>query len=73
MAVEKKEKTEEIWEVNLTGRVSFRNSTLTLKEDHEEVPPLLQTDNRRLSEAVMATHFPTHAHSHKHNISVHTP
>lgn len=59
-------------ELKLTGQVSFRNSNLTLKEDQEEVLPLLKTDNRKLSEAVMAAHFPTHEHSHK-CVNVHTP
>lgn len=48
------------------GRVSFRNSSLTLKEDLEEVPTLLWTEDCRLSGAVMATHF------HTHTVNAHT-
>lgn len=47
-------------EVRLTGRVSFRNSSVTLKEDQEEVPTLVWTKDGGLSGAVMATHLHTH-------------
>ena len=58
-------------EVKLTGRVSFRNSTLTLKKNQKQVPPLLWTENGRISGALMATHFPTHIQPHTHAVSVH--
>ena len=56
----------------MTGRVSFRNSSLTLKEDQEEVPPLLWTKDGRLSGAVMATHSHTHTHPRTHTLYMHT-
>lgn len=56
----------------MTGRVSFRNSSLTLKEDQEEVPTLLWTKEGGLSGAVMATHLQTHTHSHTHTVKAHS-
>lgn len=56
----------------MTGRVSFRNSSLTLKEDQEEVPTLLWSKDGRLSGAVMATHLQTYTHPHTHTVHAHT-
>ncbi len=50
----------------MTGRVSFRNSSLTLKEDQEEVPTLLWSKDGRLSGAIMVTHLQTYTHPHTH-------
>lgn len=59
-------------EVKLTGWVSFRNSTLTLKEEQEEFPPLLQKDDRRLSEAVIDTHLHTYTPTQTYCKCTHT-
>lgn len=57
----------------MTGRVSFRNSSLTLKEvNQEEAPTLLWTKDGRLSGAVMATHLQTHTQPHTHTVNAHT-
>lgn len=55
-------------EVKLTGRVSMKDSCLTLKEDQDEVATLLWTKDGRLSGAIMATHL----HTHKYCKSTHT-
>lgn len=51
----------------MTERVSFRFSSLTLKEDQEEVPTLLRTKDGRLSGAVRVTHL----HKCTHTVSAH--
>lgn len=57
-------------ELKLTGRVSFRNSGLTLKDNQEKAPILLWTEEGGLSGAIMATH--THPHTHTVNAHTHT-
>lgn len=56
----------------MTGRVSFRNSRLTLKEDQEEVPTRLWTKEGGLSGTFMATHLQIHTHTYTVNAHTHT-
>ena len=44
-------------------------SSLTLKEDQEEVPTFLWTKDGGLSGAIMATHL--HKHTHTHTVTAH--
>lgn len=56
----------------MTGRVSFRNSSLTLKDNQKEVPTLLWTKEGGLSGAIMAAHSQTHTRPHTHTVNAHT-